>query len=111
MSGADLVEDTFTNTNSRETATQSADLTDQELPSPTATHAASNLTLLTLNAQKAGANSPSMADIIQMIDKTHFFVILRTMRTINAVAATCTIECECQGSFDIPQTDRQVRIL
>ena len=69
MSGVDSVEDLVTNTNSRGTATQSAFVpTQQVLPMPTATHTATNLTLLTLNTQKAGTNSPSMVDIIHMID-------------------------------------------
>ena len=68
MSGADLVEDTVPTTNSKEIAAHSADLSDQGFPSPAATHTTINLTLLTLYSQKAGANIPSMADIIHMID-------------------------------------------
>ncbi len=42
--------------------------TGQVLPPTTATQAPTDLTLMTLNAQKTGAHSPSLSDIIRMID-------------------------------------------
>jgi hypothetical protein len=71
ISGGDLVGASSIGTTvaASGTATHSASPPiDQVLSPATATQAPTNPTLLTLDAQKAGANSPSMADIIHMID-------------------------------------------